>query len=970
MTGTALTFLPWVRRGATGLVKTVDPVVPATSADEIDARVELDVSIGLSGGSSSAGGVATTKLRLYGPGEVRGLDPKLVIRTEPPAGTPNFESNYFPFVEFDAPDLPWMFTPAAAQAGGRLRPWLCLVVVPTDSGTLSTDPTRPLPTLKVSDAGNQLPNLAESWAAAHAQVVGTDIAAALASKPERTLSRLLCFRRLMPRTSYIAAVVPAFDVGVRAGRGEKLDDTVIEKLAPAWTSATTDIELPVYFQWEFATGDGGDFESLVTALARVAGSEVEGFGGRSVMITNAGGGLPDVVDEASPPAAKPVLFPSALVPFGQAAPSYPQGLTQALAALVNASGAAGSLPSDLALPPPLYGRWHAAQSELPASASGGARDARWLRELNLAPHLREAAGAGARLVQEQQEELMASAWQQVGAVEAANQLLRQGQLARDAARLRYSSLAGLSDEELIVFAGPVLSRVPVDADAEQPRQLSALGRVGVSRVPLAAVSGALRRFGRPRGPLARRIARAGVGAGSTASRLLTRINDGALLAKPRANPSGLLTVKRALDALGISSPALCSVTPARLRLRERELSETRPLSTNEKALFAAFSAHQAGMPACAPLEPAPPKPKLDVRTVADAIRLATNPERSVPALIRARVRAPGWQPTDALQSILAAPSFPTPMFRSLAAVSQDYLLAGLDRLPANSITSVTTNPSFVAAFMAGLNHEMSRELLWREYPTDQRGSYFRQFWDPATRLPPPSTDAEREAARDIARVDEWLPELDLGGASANPLSAASAELVLVIRGELIQRYQRATIYVVQAEWYDAAPVGAGPLWRRRPIAQSPEQHERYPIFQGSLGADAAFIGFAVSPEAAIGRRVNAEGAPLDDDGNVVADPVADQRAGWFVVLQQQPTEPRFGLDESGVAGAARFAELGWTNVAIASNHLQVEAALLDVSASLAQAWPPANGADLAGMTLQRPYRAAIHLSDLLGTGEP
>ena len=31
--------------------------------------------------------------------------------------------------------------------------------------------------------------------------------------------------------------------------------------------------------------------------------------------------------------------------------------------------------------------------------------------------------------------------------------------------------------------------------------------------------------------------------------------------------------------------------------------------------------------------------------------------------------------------------------------------------------------------MVGLNHEMARELLWREYPTDQRGSYFRQFWD-------------------------------------------------------------------------------------------------------------------------------------------------------------------------------------------------------------------------------------------------
>lgn len=31
--------------------------------------------------------------------------------------------------------------------------------------------------------------------------------------------------------------------------------------------------------------------------------------------------------------------------------------------------------------------------------------------------------------------------------------------------------------------------------------------------------------------------------------------------------------------------------------------------------------------------------------------------------------------------------------------------------------------------LVGLNHEMARELLWSEYPTDQRGTYFRQFWD-------------------------------------------------------------------------------------------------------------------------------------------------------------------------------------------------------------------------------------------------
>jgi hypothetical protein len=31
--------------------------------------------------------------------------------------------------------------------------------------------------------------------------------------------------------------------------------------------------------------------------------------------------------------------------------------------------------------------------------------------------------------------------------------------------------------------------------------------------------------------------------------------------------------------------------------------------------------------------------------------------------------------------------------------------------------------------MVGANHEMSRTLLYNEYPTDLRFTYFQQFWD-------------------------------------------------------------------------------------------------------------------------------------------------------------------------------------------------------------------------------------------------
>ena len=53
----------------------------------------------------------------------------------------------------------------------------------------------------------------------------------------------------------------------------------------------------------------------------------------------------------------------------------------------------------------------------------------------------------------------------------------------------------------------------------------------------------------------------------------------------------------------------------------------------------------------------------------------------------------------------------------------------INLIPPNSITLVETNQRFIESYMVGLNHEFARKLLWREYPTDQRGSYFRQFWD-------------------------------------------------------------------------------------------------------------------------------------------------------------------------------------------------------------------------------------------------
>jgi len=60
--------------------------------------------------------------------------------------------------------------------------------------------------------------------------------------------------------------------------------------------------------------------------------------------------------------------------------------------------------------PPVYGRWQSARDAVPADTATPA----WLRDLNLDPSARATAGLGVVVVQAEQEELVAAAWNQLG----------------------------------------------------------------------------------------------------------------------------------------------------------------------------------------------------------------------------------------------------------------------------------------------------------------------------------------------------------------------------------------------------------------------------------------------------------------------------------------------------------------------------------------------------------------------------
>src|SRR5262245_39394143 len=89
-------FLPWLRRGASTELSTPDPLT-----GPLPRRAHLSVSliVDSTGGTAPAKDTVSTSIELHGPGDVTGIDPRHIIRTDPPHLTQNFEPNYLAAVE-------------------------------------------------------------------------------------------------------------------------------------------------------------------------------------------------------------------------------------------------------------------------------------------------------------------------------------------------------------------------------------------------------------------------------------------------------------------------------------------------------------------------------------------------------------------------------------------------------------------------------------------------------------------------------------------------------------------------------------------------------------------------------------------------------------------------------------------------------------------------------------------------------
>jgi hypothetical protein len=845
-------FLPWVRQGLNGAGLPADSLATKLA---INATVTVDLKINQH--DSPIG----NKIHVAGPADVIGIDPRQVVRCDPAPSTRNFEPNFLASIEFDRPDFPWMFTPASADAKSRLRPWLCLIVVKNGDGVqLKNVPGRQLRVLEINDPADELPELSESWAWAHGQVSGSlanedALDLILKSKPERTVSRLICPRRLQPGTSYIACVVPTFEAGRKAGLGMPL--TAEDKfLKPAWDivdPALTQLRLPVYYSWQFSTGPSGDFQALVELLTPQVAST--GLGVRDMLVGN-----------------EVLTFEGALKATNTVSRGFNEPAGAAYrAALRELVDRPAEATSDPAVTPPIYAGRYFDLSRLPADTESG-----WLRELNLDPRYRSTAALGTEVIQVQQEALMASAWEQAGEIERANTILRNAQLMRAASNSVFRHhLSHMPESTLLQITRPVHGRVMVAAGT------TIEGKIRESNTPVTVTSSAFRRIARPRGPILRRFSQP---AERTLRPIVDHVASGTLSLMVFRDTKTIVTVEAAEAQFkkngGIHPPNTVPVTSFNITNRPVATAPTRPAfsilpaelpgtggfllvqaSGPDNAVAARFrkavAIHQR-LIAPLVLTQTTKKP-LEVKKLGETVLAKLDPATTMPNLVRPLITGGGpgavvSDGADELEPVLMGPRFPQPMYKGLRNLSQELLLPGLGSVEENSVTVLESNPRFVEAYMAGLNHEIGRELLWRGFATDLRSTPFHHFWDTQGR--------EGGPVEDIPSIEKWRRINPLGKNAAGPPEPA---LVLLIRGELLRRYPTAIIYALSAIW---------PAGQARPKLGEQEVH---PEFQGSLRPDVVFFGFRLTKKIARGEKTPSS-------------------PGFFFVIQEHPAEPRFGVE--------------------------------------------------------------------------
>lgn len=1084
-------FLPWARQGLAVRISEADTLGASngTALERAQLIARLDLKHKNVDDIENISSITKT-LTMVGPGDVTGFKSAAIVRTQPRNGITNFEANGMAYIEFYEEDFLWRYTPAAPNntaANTKLRPWLALVALKDDEYNIVANPSGlAYITIKQDAFNGAFHNQNDHWAFGHVHFnhklshtqngqLKAEINSELKANPDVALSRLLCPRKLQKNTSYHCFLIPAFETGRLTGLG--VETAGVAAQTPAWKkgamppSSKRPFDFPVYHQWWFRTGNYGDFESLATIL-------------KPIIIDKEQGKMPmDIQDpgfnlQAKNEGSKVIGLEAALKPVDMEKDKWPtNGSTNAEdiktvdelkkllslsadfvdpAAIISSGQVffSAKITEDPILVPPVYGVWHALVDKLDNPANP-----KWVKELNLDFRNRAAAGIGATIIQQKQEDLMARAWQQVDRVNEANKKIQMAELAKliTGAIMKKNMINAGGDKSYLVTNS--VQHLVLNQAKTQTIQQDFIE----SRIPVAAKTAAFRKLTRP----ANKTATANKVMASAISKPLlvntTKIIDqfnkaetdvqavrgarlkeapiGALslsavntaistaITDYEADPKNI-TVNNFIEILrthvlnantsltkaqlqqhanaiaGLSAAAKQVLTDFITNIAAEPVKVTSDQVTvllnhaffisqfadgisskvidniilkdntapavvtanamasiddlkNIQASFVTFNANVMALPLQKEL-PA----FSNIATTAKTLFSRLSPEVTFASKLASSIRI--WKngvyvPLRKLKPVMAHPEFTEAVYNYFLDISKNYILPNIDKIPNNSITLLQNNQSFIESAMAGLNHEMARELLWREYPTDQRGSYFRQFWNISDNITINSVDAEKEKEQklDIKKMHEW--DNPLGGNCPRP---NSDNIVLIIRGELLKKYPNTVVYAQRAEY------ASNPTLPRKLKGDIDGKEIKFPLFKADIDPDITLFGFDLQPKEAAGERI--------ED---VSTPTAGKNPGWFFVLKERPGQVNFGMDDftdehgnTELMPPAGSKPKDWNDLAweylvnskaeLADYHLNFSKSITITDNANQPVWG-INAADMAAILLQDPALIARHAAEML-----
>ncbi len=916
-------FVSSLRTGLASATKGVGP----------DGRPTFQPSVKLvrhSGGAEQDSSFDGPDLAVIGPGDVTGIDVGQVVREEPPPGTLDAEANNLVTLDLADATLPWLLTLPSMRG----RPWIALLVVREDEGELDTRgrvPSLTFPAHALPDPDDLL-----AWTHVEARLEpGEDLPRLLQAEArqgtDRVVARLLCPRALEDDASWLACLVPTTMAGVRAALGGAPPE---DAAAPAWTRQSGPATLPVYHHWRFRTGADGSFERLALRIQPMSG-QAAGLGERVLDVRHP---WPhgDVLG-AGTPAEVTVAYQGALRPPGASAPveswtdtSAQQTFQDRLRDVLGHEQPDGTLPSE-GVAPPLYGSHHTGHRTVPGSG--------WMRDLNLEVRHRLAASLGARYVQLEQEFLMERAWEQVGAIREANRVRAQAELAaQSAAVAQRKHLQAMDPVALTELADPAATALPV-----QDRPLADV--LARSAVPDGAASTAFRRLARRGGAIDRRTSRSAgrnrsalaappvvsdglAGTAAVPSQPMAFVVAGAVTASPtvavdRASTYGAGTLAGLLQAQEVQFTMhafQATTSPGPMAQAATAFAAMGESTMSSGVAAGELRARRLDLTGFSAFEvPAGPTPETtEVETVSGAILSGLVPLPQQLARVESAIETTGVpvpvDPPRPLRPVMTHPELGFPVAAELLARWPEWTVPGITAFPENRCCLLETNSAFVEALLVGLNQEFNRELLWREYPTDQAGTPFTRFW-------PGGADAYDE----IAHWGDGSPLGDHDPVSPGELPGEE-DLVLLMRADVLQRYPGSVLLAVHAGAAGTVPETGG-TWKE-------------PHFLLPLDDRTCLFGFPLSAARARTER-------------------------WLFVLREPMRGTQFGFDLDVVETPplSSWDELAWPHVPqrdgiVVPRGVAGTAAPTLGSPAGQPAWR-ADPVDLARIAFQRPYQVAF-----------